>query len=84
MFPDDHHTSLWFVPSAQPLLTDLIEAATGGADLLDRASLPDRSDSAESWRPIELTPTLKDQDGDCSSGRSPLEVCRQPSTRRGG
>jgi hypothetical protein len=65
MFPDDHHTSLWFVPSAEPLLMDLIEAATGGVDLLDRASLPDSRDSAESWGPIELT----DQDGDRSSGR---------------
>jgi hypothetical protein len=69
MFPDDHHTSLWFVPSAEPLLMDLIEAATGGVDLLDRASLPDSRDSAESWGPIELTPTPKDQDGDCLSGR---------------
>jgi hypothetical protein len=70
MFPIDHHTSLWFVPSAEPLLMDLIETATGGVDLLDRASLPDSRDAAESrGSPIELTPTLNDQDGDGSSGR---------------
>jgi hypothetical protein len=43
MFPADTHASLWIVPSGEPLLRDLIEAATGGADLLDRASFPDQA-----------------------------------------
>jgi hypothetical protein len=42
MFPVDPRTSLWFVPSAEPLLMDLIEAATGGMNLLDRVSLPEQ------------------------------------------
>jgi hypothetical protein len=62
MFPVDPRTPLWFVPSAEPLLMDLIEAATGGVDLLDRVSLPD-----------QVTPPQKAATDRIDAGTAPKE-----------